>query len=138
MISMVAIVLVGCIFYMIVEKKTREIGILKAIGASGRGVTSLFVAYAGAVGVFGAVLGLILGSSFVWNINAIQDYLASWNPSLRVWSPDVYSFDRIPEIVKSADAFWVGSVAIVSSMIGSLIPAIIAGRVWPVQALRYE
>ncbi|MCH7840950.1 MAG: ABC transporter permease [Planctomycetes bacterium] len=138
MISSVAIVLVGCIFYMIVEKKTREIGILKAIGASGRGVTSLFVAYAGAVGVFGAVLGLILGSSFVWNINAIQDYLASWNPSLRVWSPDVYSFDRIPEIVKRADAFWVGSVAIVSSMVGSLIPAIIAGRVWPVQALRYE
>ncbi len=138
MISMVAIVLVGCIFYMIVEKKVRDIGILKAIGASGQGVAGLFIAYAGAVGVSGSILGLVLGSVFVWNVNDIQDYLASWNPNLRVWSPDVYSFDRIPEIVKRWDAFWVGSVAIVSSMIGSLIPAFIAARVWPVKALRYE
>jgi lipoprotein-releasing system permease protein len=138
LISMVAIVLVGCIFYMIVEKKTKDIGILKAVGAPGKGIGGLFIAYAAAVGVFGSVLGLLLGSVFVWNINAIQDFLASLNPQLRVWSPDVYSFDRIPEVVKQADAFWVALVAILSSMVGSLIPAFIAARVWPVQALRYE
>jgi len=138
LISMVAIVLVGCIFYMIVEKKTKDIGILKALGASGRGIGGLFIAYAATVGVFGSLLGLILGSVFVWNINAIQDFLASLNPQLRVWSPDVYSFDRIPEVVKQADAFWVAIIAIISSMVGSIIPAFIAARVWPVQALRYE
>lgn len=138
LISMVAIVLVGCIFYMIVEKKTKDIGILKALGAPGRGIGGLFIAYAAAVGVFGSILGLILGSVFVWNINTIQDFLASLNPQLRVWSPDVYSFDRIPEIVKQADAFWVAIIAILSSMVGSIIPAFIAARVWPVQALRYE
>jgi len=128
----------GCIFYMIVEKKIRDIGILKAIGASGDGVAGLFIVYAGAIGVVGSLLGVLVGCMFVWNINAIQDYLASWNPSLRVWSPDVYSFDRIPEVVKSADAYWVMAVAVLSSMVGSLIPATIAGRVWPVKALRYE
>jgi len=138
LISMVAIVLVGCIFYMIVEKKTKDIGILKALGAPGRGIGGLFIAYAATVGVFGSILGLIVGSVFVWNINAIQDFLASLNPQLRVWSPDVYSFDRIPEVVKQADAFWVAIIAILSSMVGSLIPAFIAARVWPVQALRYE
>lgn len=138
LISMVAIVLVGCIFYMIVEKKTRDIGILKALGASGRGVAGLFITYAGCVGIVGSILGLIIGSLFVWNINDIQDFLASLNPQLRVWSPDVYSFDRIPEVVKRADAIWVASLAVVSSMVGSLIPAFIAGRVWPVKALRYE
>ncbi|MEK7757436.1 MAG: FtsX-like permease family protein, partial [Planctomycetota bacterium] len=138
LISMVAIVLVGCIFYMIVEKKTKDIGILKALGAPGRGIGGLFIAYAATVGVFGSILGLIVGSVFVWNINAIQDFLASLNPQLRVWSPDVYSFDRIPEVVKQADAFWVAIIAIISSMVGSLIPAFIAARVWPVQALRYE
>lgn len=138
LISMVAIVLVGCIFYMIVEKKTKDIGILKALGASSRGVGGLFIVYAGVVGVFGSILGLLVGSVFVWNINAIQDFLASLNPQLRVWSPDVYSFDRIPEVVKQADALWVAVIAIVSSVVGSLIPAFIAAKVWPVQALRYE
>ncbi len=138
LISMVAIVLVGCIFYMIVEKKTKDIGILKALGASGKGVGGLFVVYAGAVGVVGSLLGLLVGSVFVWNINDIQDILASLNPQLRVWSPEVYSFDRIPEAVKRADAVWVAVVAVLSSIIGSLIPAWIAARVWPVKALRYE
>ncbi len=138
LISVVAIVLVGCIFYMIVEKKTKDIGILKALGASGRGVASVFVLYAFAVGVVGAILGTLLGSVFVWNINAIQDFLAMLNPNLRVWSPDVYSFDRIPEVVKTLDAAVIGSAAVLSSVIGSLIPAWVAGRVWPVEALRYE
>lgn len=138
LISTVAVVLVGCIFYMIVEKKTRDIGILKALGASSRGVMTLFVVYAGVVGVVGAVLGTCLGTVFVWNINDFQDFLASIDPQLRVWSPDVYSFDKIPEVVHRADVIWVGSIAVVASVVGSLIPAVIAGRVWPVQALRYE
>ncbi len=138
MISLVAIVLIGCIFYMIVEKKTRDIGILKAVGASSRGVATIFIVYAFAVGVVGAILGTLVGSAFVWNINAIQDALAQLHPQLRVWSPDVYSFDKIPEIVKRGDALWVASLAVVSSIVGSLIPATLAGRIWPVGALRYE
>lgn len=138
MISLVAVVLVVCIFYMIVEKKTKDIGILKALGASGGGVGAIFVLYAGAVGVLGSLLGLGLGSIFVWNINAIQDFLARLNPQLRMWSPEVYSFDRIPEVVKTGDALMIAVLAIVCTMIGSLIPAYVAARVWPVKALRYE
>ncbi len=138
LISLVAIVLVGCVFYMIVEKKTRDIGILKAIGASAQGVAGLFVVYATAVGVCGAILGILLGSVFVWNINDIQAFLASLNPQLRVWSPEVYSFDKIPEIVKTWDAVGIAVVAVLASVVGSFIPAAIAGRIWPVDALRYE
>ncbi len=138
LISMVAIVLVGCIFYMIVEKKTKDIGVLKSLGASRHGVGGMFVIYAAAVGICGSVLGLVLGSFVVWYINDIQDLLASINPQLRVWSPDVYSFDKIPNVVKLADAMWVAFIAIISSMVGSLIPAWVAARVWPVAVLRYE
>lgn len=138
MISMVAIVLVGCIFYMIVEKKTRDIGILKALGASGRGVAILFIGYATAVGVVGTALGSGLGSVIVWRINDIQDFLASLHPELRVWSPEVYSFDQIPNIVKPWDVFLIALFAVVATVIGSLIPAWIAARVWPIKALRYE
>lgn len=138
LISLVAVVLVVCIFYMIVEKKTKDIGILKALGASGSGVGTVFVIYAVAVGVIGSLLGLGLGSLFVWNINDIQDALAKLNPQLRVWSPDVYSFDRIPETVKLLDALSIASSVVLGTMLGSLIPAYIAARVWPVKALRYE
>jgi lipoprotein-releasing system permease protein len=138
LISMVAIVLVGCIFYMIVEKKTKDIGILKSLGASGSGVGSMFIVYAAAVGLVGSIMGSILGSTVVWYINDIQDLLAALNPQLRVWSPDVYSFDKIPNVVKQADVIWVASIAVIASMLGSLIPAWIAARVWPVAVLRYE
>jgi lipoprotein-releasing system permease protein len=138
LISLVAVVLVVCIFYMIVEKKTKDIGILKALGASGGGVGTIFILYAGAVGLIGSLLGLGFGSMFVWNINDLQDALASLNPQLRVWSPDIYSFDRIPETVKGLDVFVIAVTAVVGTMVGSLIPAYIAARVWPVQALRYE
>lgn len=138
LISLVAVVLVVCIFYMIVEKKTKDIGILKALGASGGGVGGIFVLYALAVGLIGSLLGLTLGSLIVWNINDIQDALAWINPQLRVWSPDVYSFDRIPETVKAWDASVIGFAAVVCTLFGSLIPAYIAARVWPVKALRYE
>jgi lipoprotein-releasing system permease protein len=138
LISLVAVVLVVCIFYMIVEKKTKDIGILKALGASGAGVGTVFVLYAVAVGVIGSLLGLLVGSLFVWNINDIQDALAWLNPQLRVWTPDIYSFDRIPETVKALDAASIAVSAVIGTMVGSLIPAYIAARVWPVKALRYE
>ena len=137
-ISIVAVVLVGCIFYMIVQEKTRDIGIIKGIGASSRGVASIFLVYGAAVGVVGSILGSIIGTTFVWYINDIQDWLAGFSPQLRVWSPEVYTFDTIPNMVKSADVIGIIVVAIIASTMGSLVAAIRAARVWPVQALRYE
>lgn len=137
-ISLVSIVLVGCILYMIVEKKIRDIGILKSVGASSGGVGGLFVVYAAVVGVAGAILGTALGTVFVWYINEFQDWLASFDPQLRVWTADVYSFDRIPNVVKPWDAVGIGCVAVLASVVGSVIPATVAARVWPVRALRYE
>lgn len=137
-ISAVAIVLIGCVLYMIVEKKTRDIGILKALGASGQGVAGIFLIYSVAIGLLGCILGVLVGATFVHYINDVQDWLASMNPSLRVWSPAVYAFDRIPNVVKTGDVLWITMGALISSMIGALVPAVMAGRVWPVRALRYE
>ncbi len=137
-VSLVAIVLIGCIFYMVVEKKIRDIGIIKSLGASSAGVAWIFIIYGAAVGVVGSILGTVGGVFFVRYINEIQDALAYLNPSLRVWSPEVYTFDRIPNIVDPSEAGVIVIVAILASMAGALIPAILAARVWPVDALRYE
>jgi lipoprotein-releasing system permease protein len=137
-ISGVSIVLIGVIFHMIVLQKTRDIGILKSLGASGIGVATIFLTYGAVVGVIGGILGSISGSIFVHYINEVQDLLASINPQLRVWSPDVYTFDRIPNVVKPMSIIGVFVFAVITAMAGALWPAIKAARVWPVKALRYE
>ncbi|RJP37067.1 MAG: FtsX-like permease family protein [Phycisphaerales bacterium] len=138
LISFVSIAVVGCVFYMIVDKKTRDIGILKALGASAGGVAMTFILFAVVVGAVGSLLGAAGGSAFVYYINDIQDWLASLNPALRVWSPDVYSFDTIPNVVKPLVASSVIVIAVLASVIGAAFPAGKAGLVWPAETLRYE
>ncbi len=138
LISLVTVALIGCIFYMIVVQKTRDIGIIKSVGASASGVASIFIGYGAAIGIVGSILGSITGAVFVYYINDIQDRLAQFNPNLRVWDPKVYAFDRIPNVVNADEVVVIFLIAVAASMLGALIPAILAARVWPVKALRYE
>jgi len=137
-ISLVAVVLILCILYMIVLQKTRDIGIIKAIGGSSTGVASVFVLYGAAVGITGSLLGAVLGVLFVTYINEIQDFLIQLNPAWRVWDLQVYSFDRIPNEVNPLDAIVVVLVAIVASTFGSVAAAWRAGTMHPVEAIRHE
>lgn len=137
-ISLVAVALVLCILYMIVLQKTRDIGIVKAIGASSGGVATIFIFYGAAVGVVGSVLGAVLGAVFVWNLNEIQDFLVSINPAWRVWDLQVYSFDRIPGEVDPVDATVICLIAVLAATLGSLAAAWRAGSMQPVEAIRYE
>ena len=137
-ISTVAVFLILCIFYMIVQEKTRDIGILKSIGASAEGVTAVFLSYGAAIGLVGAVIGSIMGIQFVLHINDIQEWLARLNPDWRVWSPETYSFDKIPDMWKWSDVISISILSISSSILGAAFPAMRAGRTWPVESLRYE
>lgn len=204
-ISVVAVVMVATTFYMTVLEKTRDIGVLRAVGASQGGIMGLFLGYGLAVGVVGALLGLVLAVSVVWHLNEIQYWLANhlgvsahyawcaaggaligaiiggavgfprrkalrfgafagaallllgiigaWISlnqvedlalklnnaiSFKMWDPQTYFFDRIPDKVKFYDAFFIVLGAILSSVVGALIPAVLAARLDPVEALRYE
>src|SRR5207237_981470 len=61
LISIVAIFLIFCIFYMIVVEKTRDIGIIKSVGATSGGVAGIFLGYGLAIGIVGSLLGLLCG-----------------------------------------------------------------------------
>ena len=137
-ISTVAVFLILCIFYMIVQEKIRDIGIIKSVGGSAEGVTAVFLAYGAAIGLVGCVLGTLLGITFVEHINDVQEFLARMNPAWRVWSPETYSFDKIPDVWKWSEVCWIGALAIVASIVGAAFPALRAGRTWPVETLRYE
>ena len=137
-ISIVAVFLILCIFYMIVQEKIRDIGIIKSVGGSAEGVAAVFLAYGGAIGLVGCVLGSLLGVTFVEHINDVQDWLARLNPDWRVWSPETYSFDKIPDVWKWSEVIWISVLAVISSILGATFPAIRASRTWPVESLRYE
>jgi lipoprotein-releasing system permease protein len=74
-ISVVSVVMVGVIFYTIVTEKTRDIGVLRALGASQVGVASIFLGFGASIGLMGTLIGCAVGYLFVTSINEIHDWL---------------------------------------------------------------
>jgi lipoprotein-releasing system permease protein len=137
MISVVAIFLIFAIFYMIVVEKTKDIGIIKSVGATGQGVAGVFLGYGLAIGVVGSGMGLLLGFLVVRNINYLHDQISRLMTD-PIWNPEVYMFDTIPNTMNPTEVAVIIGVAIVASVLGALVPAIRAARMNPVEALRWE
>jgi len=125
------------IFSMIVVEKTRDIGILKSLGASNMGVLQIFLTYGLLLGMIGAGIGTLMGLAITVNINEIEQFLAR-STGQDIFPRDVYYFDRIPtEIQPMAIAFVnLGSVGI--AVLFSILPALRAAFLHPVRALRFE
>ncbi|OYW18838.1 MAG: ABC transporter permease [Planctomycetales bacterium 12-60-4] len=125
------------IFFMIVVEKTRDIGILKALGASSRGVMSIFLSYGLSLGIVGSGAGMIAGLLFVAYINEIEAAI-TWLTGHKVFDERIYYFPSIPTHVNVAMVVWVSLGAILIAVLASILPARRAAALQPVQALRYE
>ncbi|HET6326156.1 MAG TPA: FtsX-like permease family protein [Planctomycetaceae bacterium] len=125
------------IFYMIVVEKTRDIGILKSLGASSSGVMSIFLSYGLALGVVGSGVGVLLGLFFVRYINELEALITAVT-GRKVFDDKIYYFPEIPTLVQSGMVFWVTCGAIAIAVMASVLPARRAARLRPVEALRYE
>jgi putative ABC transport system permease protein len=113
---------------MAILERRREIGILKALGATDRDVRSLFFAEAGAMGLFGGFFGVALG----WLIG-----------SALTWGTTIYlRRQNLPGVKISYIPWWLAlgaiAFAIIVSLVAGLYPAARAARLNPVDALRYE
>ena len=113
---------------MAILERRREIGIMKAIGASDGDVRKLFFAEAGAMGILGGVLGVVLG----WAIGQVINF--GTNVYLKRQSLPPENFWAVPWWLV---AFAIG-FALVVSLVSGLYPAGRAAKLDPVQALRYE
>jgi lipoprotein-releasing system permease protein len=136
-ISVVAIFLIFCIFYMIVVEKTRDIGIIKSVGATSAGVAQIFLGYGLAIGIVGSGLGLLASYLIVHNINALHAWLSA-RMGVTVWDAETYAFDTIPNTLNPRHVAVIIGIGIVASLLGALLPAIRAARMNPVEALRWE
>jgi lipoprotein-releasing system permease protein len=124
-------------FFMIVVEKTRDIGVLKALGAPRSGVMSIFLTYGLSLGTVGSGVGMVLGLLFVIYINEIADGL-EWLTGREVFDQTVYYFQEIPAIIQPLTVGLVVAGAILIAVMASVLPALRAAGLHPVEALRYE
>lgn len=136
-ISLVCSLLILSIFWSMVSEKTKDVGILRAVGCSRAGVAWIWLRYGVAIGALGALLGLALATAIVWNINPIHAWLGSAF-GVSVWDPSVYLLPEIPNEVETSKALIVGGFGLLLSVLGALIPAVRAANMDPVRALRFE
>jgi len=117
--------LVGMLTMVIMEKR-REIGILRSIGASGRGVMSIFMIEGTAIGVVGTAGGLLTGLLAC----AVLDRIRLDLPG------DVYFIKTLPVLVQGADLAAIGAISVFICFLATVYPSWEASRLTPVEAIR--
>jgi len=122
---------------MLVKNKTRDIAILRTVGASPSSILRIFFLAGASIGVAGTLAGLIIGLLFCLNVGPIQHFL-EWVFGVQLFSADVYMLDAIPALVDPVDVFWVAVWSLFMSCVASLPPSWRASKLDPVEALRYE
>jgi lipoprotein-releasing system permease protein len=122
---------------MLVKNKTKDIAILRTMGASQGAVMRIFLISGATVGVLGTIAGIILGLLFAAFIGPIQDFVG-WASGVNIFDPEVYQLYRLPARVDWNEVVFVAVWGFVMAVIATLPPSLRAGRMDPVEALRNE
>jgi lipoprotein-releasing system permease protein len=120
-----------------VIQKTREIGMLKALGASQYQISGIFLFQSAIIGVIGVICGFGLGILAVTYRNGFLHFLRA-TTGLQIFPADVYGFDELPALIMPRDVAVICITSFTICILGGLLPAWRGGRLKPVEALRYE
>lgn len=137
LIIMVAAFNIVSSLFMLVKDKTSDIAVLRTIGASARQIMLIFICNGMFIGLLGTILGIILGTSFAYNIQSIRNILEKVTGT-KIFEAAIYFLYTLPSEVRLEDVILVSTISIVLCFCATIYPSYKATKLNPVDALRYE
>lgn len=137
LIVLVAAFGIASTLFMVVMEKTRDIAILKSMGATGGSIMKIFVMEGLIIGVIGTLLGVASGLLIALNLEPIINLIQKITGQ-NFFNKDIYYLDHFPSLVVPSDVALISVTAVLISFIATLYPAWQASRMLPAEALRYE
>jgi lipoprotein-releasing system permease protein len=129
-IVLVAAFNIASTLIMVVMRKTKDIGILKSMGATNNDILNIFIIQGVATGTIGAVIGFVSGLAICWYLKIF--------PVSMPGGGSVYYIDKLACSVKWGEVWVIPVVAVLISFLAALYPAWHASRLDPVESIRYE
>jgi lipoprotein-releasing system permease protein len=126
-----------CTLIMVVMEKTKDIAILKSMGASAKSIMKIFVLQGLIIGGVGTLLGCITGLVVAWNIGSISRFIENLF-GFKILPGDVYYLSELPSLVNYEDVFIIVAGSLLISLLATIYPSRNASRLDPAEAIRYE
>jgi len=122
---------------MLVKDKTHDIAIMRTIGATRANMMKIFILTGASIGILGTFVGAVIGIAFAANIERIRQFLEGLTGT-ELFADEIYFLSQLPAIIDWKEVTTVIIMALVLSILATLIPARRAAKLDPVEALRYE
>ncbi|HUY68095.1 MAG TPA: lipoprotein-releasing ABC transporter permease subunit [Alphaproteobacteria bacterium] len=122
---------------MLVKDKTRDIAILRTMGATRGMIMRIFFLNGALIGIVGTFLGLLLGIAIATHLEDVRQWIQHFTHT-DLFSPEIYFLTHLPSIVDWHEVVRVAAMALGLSFLATLYPAWRAAKLDPVEALRYE
>ncbi len=122
---------------MLVKDKSRDIAVLRTMGATRGSIMRIFFVTGASIGIIGTLAGFVLGVLFVGNIETIRQFVG-WLIGVDMFSSELYYLTEMPAKMDWIEVARVVAMALILSMLATVYPAWRAAKMDPVEALRYE